>query len=80
MIGKKVKIQNPKWLKTEDCATVYRHNFAVTFTKALDDEIIRVAYDKYKELGYTDLVLLDENKFGHFLKEMLPLWKERHGE
>lgn len=82
MIGKQVRIQEPEPIESEDGATAYRYvqKCGVAFVKALDDEIVRVAYEKYKELGYTDLVLLDENEFGHFLREMLPLWKERHGE
>lgn len=49
---------------------------ATEWVNKVDDLIIKRMFEKYKDSEVSQIILIDETEFRHFLKTMLPLWKE----
>lgn len=49
---------------------------ATEWVSKIDDLIIGQMFEKYKDTEVSQVILIDETEFRHFLKTMLPLWKE----
>ena len=42
--------------------------------ESIDNELIKKLYEIYKDSNISDLIIIDENQFKHFLSKYLPIY------
>ena len=58
---------------------IYRMSvaFVKTCREQIDDAVIKMLYEEYKDSDVEKVFVLSVPEFKRFLMEMLPLWRER---
>ena len=79
--AKIIQMPNPKIEYDSDNA-IYRMSvaFEKTYREQIDDAVIKMLYEEYKDSDVEKVFVLSVPEFKRFLMEMLPLWREREGK
>lgn len=68
--------------KNEDGSFVYEivESMAMSRQQKVDKAVLEFLYEAYKDTEVSKVLVVDEEQFGRFLKEMLPIWLKRGGK
>ena len=82
----KVTLQSPttKIVDSENGSAIMFETMYIDLSKEyiqkasqnFDEYLLKRLFNKYKDMGFTAVVMLDEEQFKEFLLKYLPIWKE----